>query len=554
MAVRRADAVACVALLLLATVCSRPRLAGPIDLRWDAGVYYVLGTALAQGHGYALLNEPGEIRATQYPPALPAIIAGWQLATGSDDPLYVGRLLRWQSAAVFVLFVLATYALARRYLPPVAAFAAALLCLVNAYTHFMADQATADVPFATAATFFAVAATGERSRVNGMLAGVSCALAYLLRTAGLALMVAWVADALLARRLRATAGRLALCVVPVLGWNAYVAAVENAPEYNHVAYAYQRADYSFYNVSYARNVMLKDPFRPEAGRITIGDVLTDRVLPGLQQLPGAIGESLTSQIAFWDAQLVDGARLVPFRRVTVRLLLVFVGGVVLLQAIVLILRGEPLVSLCVLVSVALICATPWPGEMVRYLMPLNGMTAMLLLRGLLAGRAIVIRRFSESAAASAVAVSLLMSFLIGEAAATLTDFYSRHHSSAEWTSPQGRRAAVGLFFYRPSYAALDPALDWIREHARKDDVIASSMPHFAYIRTGLHSVMVSFARDAARAQSDLDSVPVEFLVVQQGGPFAVEPFVGNVVANGLWTCVFVDSERLVRVYRRRQAA
>ena len=28
-----------------------PRLLGPIDLRWDAGVYYVLGTSLTTGHG-----------------------------------------------------------------------------------------------------------------------------------------------------------------------------------------------------------------------------------------------------------------------------------------------------------------------------------------------------------------------------------------------------------------------------------------------------------------------------------------------------------------------
>ena len=31
-----------------------PRLTGPIDLRWDAGVYYVLGTSL--GHGPWLPN------------------------------------------------------------------------------------------------------------------------------------------------------------------------------------------------------------------------------------------------------------------------------------------------------------------------------------------------------------------------------------------------------------------------------------------------------------------------------------------------------------------
>ena len=36
-----------------------PRLSGPIDLRWDGGVYYLLGTSLAQGHGYRIASEPG---------------------------------------------------------------------------------------------------------------------------------------------------------------------------------------------------------------------------------------------------------------------------------------------------------------------------------------------------------------------------------------------------------------------------------------------------------------------------------------------------------------
>lgn len=40
-----------------------PRIHGPIDLRWDGGVYDVPGPSLAEGKGYRLLNEPGEIQA-----------------------------------------------------------------------------------------------------------------------------------------------------------------------------------------------------------------------------------------------------------------------------------------------------------------------------------------------------------------------------------------------------------------------------------------------------------------------------------------------------------
>ena len=39
-------------LLLLGAIIWLPRLNGPLDLRWDAGTYYVLGTSLAEGRGY----------------------------------------------------------------------------------------------------------------------------------------------------------------------------------------------------------------------------------------------------------------------------------------------------------------------------------------------------------------------------------------------------------------------------------------------------------------------------------------------------------------------
>ena len=45
--------------LVIALLLWVPRLLGPIDLRWDGSVYYLLGTSLAQGYGYRILSEPG---------------------------------------------------------------------------------------------------------------------------------------------------------------------------------------------------------------------------------------------------------------------------------------------------------------------------------------------------------------------------------------------------------------------------------------------------------------------------------------------------------------
>ena len=69
-------------LLLVFLALWLPRLTGPINFRWDASSYYVLGTALAEGKGYRLLNEPGEIQAVQYPPLLPMFVAAHQANHG----------------------------------------------------------------------------------------------------------------------------------------------------------------------------------------------------------------------------------------------------------------------------------------------------------------------------------------------------------------------------------------------------------------------------------------------------------------------------------------
>jgi hypothetical protein len=59
-----------VVLVVLGVLSWLLRMEGPLDLRWDGGTHYILGTAFAQGKGYRLCNEPGEIEAIQYPPPI----------------------------------------------------------------------------------------------------------------------------------------------------------------------------------------------------------------------------------------------------------------------------------------------------------------------------------------------------------------------------------------------------------------------------------------------------------------------------------------------------
>ena len=141
-------------LLLLGAIIWLPRLNGPLDLRWDAGAYYILSTSLAGGRGYRLLNEPGNIEAIQYPPLLPSVIAIYQLAFGTSDPHRVGQALRFTFAFVFIAFVLTSYLILKCYLPIAYALLGALIVLVNPTTIVISDFCLSDLPFALISTLF----------------------------------------------------------------------------------------------------------------------------------------------------------------------------------------------------------------------------------------------------------------------------------------------------------------------------------------------------------------------------------------------------------------
>ena len=108
----RSDSINAAVLCLAVMLVWAPRLKGPIDLRWDAATYYQLGTSLAEGKGYRLPNEPGEIRAIQYPPALPALVAIHQRVLGTSDCILVGKALRFTYLAMYFGYILGIYALA----------------------------------------------------------------------------------------------------------------------------------------------------------------------------------------------------------------------------------------------------------------------------------------------------------------------------------------------------------------------------------------------------------------------------------------------------------
>ena len=119
------------------------------------------------------------------------------------------------------------YCLAIRNCSPTRACLSALVCLLTYKTFFFAGLCFAELPFTVATLIFVITANG-RGRIAGICSGAAAIAGYLLRTAGIALMAAWIADSLLHRHFRAAVTRALICLLPVLCWNLYIARVETA--------------------------------------------------------------------------------------------------------------------------------------------------------------------------------------------------------------------------------------------------------------------------------------------------------------------------------------
>ena len=510
-----------IAVIALALLLWAPRFSGPIDLRWDAGVYYLLGTSLAKGDGYRIASEPGSPEALQYPPLLPALVALHQWALGTTDPAIVAPWLRSSYVALFVIYSLIVLALAKRHLSPGFALAATALCMLHIMTIFLSDLLFAELPFAVVSVLFAlVAASGVPTsrlwpRETALFA--LAAIGFLLRTTGVALLAAWVMEAIMRRQWRIAVVRGALALVPILLWQAHVERVRASDEYRRPAYTYQRAPYQYYNVSYAENVLLIDPFRPELGRLD-GKGLATRLLTNLVRMPAALGEAVSAPNSFWQSALQRTKRLVGDHRVPVSVVWVPIlgfGALVLAGIVILARRGAWLMVFIILGSIGLVCTTPWPAQFARYLAPLApflAIAAVSPLSSVAASLRVRELRWPITLGRLALASVLVPGFIVQ--AHTATWLFRGHQSDdAIWFVPGASKTETARFFFHDrSWRAWEEAVAWIDAHAPADAIVATTSPHLCYLLTGRRAVLPPMEIDPTHARRLLEAVPVSYVI------------------------------------------
>jgi len=497
------------------------RWSGPIDLRYDGAVYYLLGTSLAAGEGYRIKSEPGAPHDIQYPPLLPLIVAAHQKALGSADPAVVGPWLRRTYAVMFLAYGLAVLALARAHVRPWLALLATVLCIAHQNTYLLSDLLFTELPFSLVCVSFILLLQTRKlaSHPNAkeVLTFVLSTAGFMLRTAGIALLVTWVADALVRRAWRLALLRAVLAALPVIGWQAYVWRVQASDEFKQPAYAYQRAPYQYYNVTYGANLALIDPFRPELGYLT-PTALARRVATNIATLPISLGEAVSASMGFWravahgdqergDISLFDRIARTPLYLLAA---LAVTGGIVLSKR-----RRWPLVIFAV-VSIGLVCTTPWPDQIGRYFSPIAPFLAIAAVVGV-ATLANFLRRQPAGPLihVGRIAVWAFCFLVLAiQGGTAMMVFRQRHYEPATFVPGRGLDAPR-WFYYDRSWAEWENAVRWIRTQAAPDDVVVTSSPHLCYIWTGLHAVMPPMEIDPAKARQLMDTVPGTWLIVDE---------------------------------------
>jgi hypothetical protein len=368
-----------------------------------------------------------------------------------------------------------------------------------------------------------------------------------------------VADSLVRRQFRQALVRVTVAALPVLAWQAHIARVSHDVGYRHPAYPYQRAPYYYSNVTYGENSWLVDPFKPELGHTTSRDLL-GRVGQNLLVLPQSIGESAwiaAASAPYVLDKMFRGLRLPwaqpardPVLAVT-KVCLTLIGLGALAGVALLFHRGEWLIPLYFVLSLGMISLTPWPSQFWRYLAPLTPLSMMLLILALSSAAKWISHRgeWGKTAAAALGTVPLTSMLLLQAViAAGFLQLLPISYYAPDGTERPGRQLT-----YEPVWHALDPALEFLRRKAGTGDIIATSVPHLAYLRTGHRAVLPPLEADADRAADFLDAVPVSYVLLDQLGlPGISERYAEPVIQQHprAWRLVYTTPGTKVRVYQR----
>jgi hypothetical protein len=201
----------------------------------------------------------------------------------------------------------------------------------------------------------------------------------------------------------------------------------------------------------------------------------------------------------------------------------------------------------------LLCVTPWPEQFRRYMTPVAPFLLVALFSSLLSlGNWLrtfgskFLRRFAP------IALIAVLALIFDTELRVVYWTYRNHLDRVSSETYDGRLVDYRLFYYSPGFESLDLGLDWLKKRAKPEDVVAVSMAHWAYLKTGLKSVFPPFESNAERALALLDSVPVTYFVLDLENSMVTNTYFLPLVQGNpqAWKPVYMDEKGLIRIYER----
>jgi hypothetical protein len=123
------------------------------------------------------------------------------------------------------------------------------------------------------------------------------------------------------------------------------------------------------------------------------------------------------------------------------------------------------------------------------------------------------RRGTPGAVIGRLTAAAIVVGILAQEIHTLRKSFRMLYHPAVWADANGRQGTYLLLAYDRPSRLHDEALAWLRRHAQPHEIIATSTPHWAYLKTGLKTVGPPWEQDPGMAQLLLEAVPVEYLVI-----------------------------------------
>ena len=472
------------ALALASTAVYLMRLNDVAGLMVDDAYYVLLGKALAEGDGYRLISSGTTPILPLYPPGLPFLLS-LVFRIAPQFPENVWLLKSLSVAAMFAAGCLSyAYFRERRLERDLAALAALAITTIPAFV-FLATSTVMSECVYTLTQLGVVyvlqrSARGTSSRSAAVAAGAGLlgAGAVLLRSAGIAVILAGIVWMVKERRWRQAAAFAAASVLCLLPWFLYARA--------HASSAEARASHGgAVAYSYVEQVRMRWAGAPVSGTITLADV-PDRLMTNAVDVFGRAVGGMFAPVMFRGPE-ESGEEVVSLGGVigimrgsmgsagaTVAISLAL-SAVVLAGFVAAVRRGASVAEFLVPVALAIILI--WPFWSFRFLLPLAPFLFFYFVTGL--------NLLASPRVAHVIVLVLLGLNLFDHARYLLPATGSESAERRPWLA-QARE--------------VDDALAWIDGNV-SSGIVATTNPALVYLRTGRKTVSFDGSIDDLRLRT-----------------------------------------------------